>query len=73
MKELVSEDAAKVLTFREQQVLRSVADGLATKGIAYQLSISENTVETHRKNIYRKLRIHSAAEAVRHACKMFLL
>lgn len=61
------------LTAREQQVLRELADGHPSKGIADRLGISENTVETHRKNIYSKLGIHSATEAVRVAVKTFLL
>jgi DNA-binding NarL/FixJ family response regulator len=61
------------LTPREQQVLRELADGHPSKGIADRLGISENTVETHRKNIYSKLGIHSATEAVRVAVKTFLL
>ena len=49
------------LSVREQEVARCVAQGLSNKEIADKLFISLNTVTTHRKNIARKLQIHSPA------------
>jgi DNA-binding NarL/FixJ family response regulator len=49
------------LTEREREVLRLVAEGLATKEIAARLFISTRTVETHRANLMRKLDLHSVA------------
>lgn len=49
------------LTEREREVLRLVAEGLATKEIAARLFISGRTVETHRANLMRKLDLHSVA------------
>ena len=49
------------LSDREKDLLRCVVRGLTNKEIAAELFISINTVITHRKNISRKLNIHSAA------------
>lgn len=49
------------LSQREREVVRCVVRGLSNKEIAEQLFISVNTVMTHRRNIARKLEIHSAA------------
>ena len=53
-----------VLTDREEQVLRLIADGLTNRAIACNLSISESTVENHIHHIYTKLRISNRAQAV---------
>ena len=50
-----------VLSEREQAIAICVAKGLSNKEIAEQLFLSVNTVTTHRRNIARKLNIHSAA------------
>ncbi len=49
------------LSDREKAVAVCVAKGLSNKDIADQLFLSVNTVTTHRRNIARKLNIHSAA------------
>lgn len=49
------------LSERECDIVRCVVRGMANKEIAAQLFISLNTVLTHRKNISRKLNIHSVA------------
>lgn len=49
------------LSERECDIIRQVAKGLSNKEIADALFISVNTVMTHRRNISRKLRIHSSA------------
>jgi two-component system, NarL family, nitrate/nitrite response regulator NarL len=58
-----------VLTVRELEVLKVVATGATNKQIAADLSISENTVKIHLRNILEKLhlqnRIQAAAYAVR--------
>lgn len=46
---------------REIEVVRAIALGLSTKEIANQLFISENTVETHRQNIFEKLDVRNMA------------
>lgn len=45
----------EILTKREIDVLKAIANGLSTKEIAASFFISENTVESHRQNLFRKL------------------
>lgn len=51
--------ATDALSDREKEVIVCVVKGLSNKEIAEQLFISVNTVMTHRRNISRKLQIHS--------------
>ena len=60
-------DAAGALTGREQTILLQLAQGLSNKEVALALDISVRTVETHRKNIKRKLGISSTAGLTRYA------
>lgn len=53
--------ASDALSDREKEVIVCVVKGLSNKEIAGQLYISVNTVMTHRRNISRKLKIHSPA------------
>ena len=55
------------LTNREQMVLLQLAQGKSNKEVAQALDISVRTVETHRKNIKRKLGISSTAGLTRYA------
>lgn len=55
------------LTGREQTVLLQLAQGKSNKQVAQALEISVRTVETHRKNIKRKLGISSTAGLTRYA------
>lgn len=55
--------ALKTLTPSERQILNLVGDGKTTKEIINQLSISENTLKFHMKNIYSKLDVHSRKQA----------
>lgn len=52
---------AEVLSEREKEVIIAVVQGMSNKEIAEHLCISVNTAITHRKNIARKLQIHSPA------------
>lgn len=58
-----------MLTSREQEVLRLLADGKRVKEIAHFLNISAKTVESHRQNIMDKLEIHSTIELTRYAMR----
>lgn len=58
---------ATLLTHRERDVLRHIADGHANKQIAQMLGLSVRTVETHRLNIKRKLGIDGQAELIKYA------
>jgi two-component system NarL family response regulator len=63
-----SQDGAREpLTSREQTVLLQLAQGKSNKEVANELNISVRTVETHRKNIKRKLGISSTAGLTRYA------
>ena len=62
-----------VLSAREKEVLRLVADGLPTKQISVSLSISERTVKFHVNSIFRKLGADNRAQAVALAAQRGLL
>jgi regulator of cell morphogenesis and NO signaling len=53
--------SSDALSDREKDVIVSMVQGMANKEIADHLCISVNTVITHRRNIARKLQIHSPA------------
>ncbi|WP_417837751.1 response regulator transcription factor [Tritonibacter scottomollicae] len=57
----------EALTGREQTILLELAQGKSNKEVAIALDISVRTVETHRKNIKRKLGISSTAGLTRYA------
>lgn len=61
------------LTTREQAVLLLVAEGKSSKDVAVQLEISARTVETHRKNIKKKLGISTTAGLTRYAIESGLI
>jgi RNA polymerase sigma factor (sigma-70 family) len=60
----VINEAAQLLTKREQELLELLAQGYRYKEIADQLSLSIDTIRTHIRNIYRKLEVQSRAEAL---------
>jgi Response regulator containing a CheY-like receiver domain and an HTH DNA-binding domain len=55
------------LTRRERDVLILVARGLTNQNIADRLFLSKHTIETHRKNIMRKMNFNSSAELIQFA------
>jgi two-component system, NarL family, nitrate/nitrite response regulator NarL len=55
------------LSERECEILCGLAQGLSSKQLAAQFDLSVRTVETHRQNIRRKLRIDGQAELIRYA------
>ena len=61
------------LTPREQDVLRSLSRGHSYNQVAEALSVSLDTVRDHIRRIYRKLHVHSAAEAVGRAVREGLI
>ena len=54
---------------REKQVLKLIAEGQRSAAIARKMSITVATVEAHRRNILRKLQLHSAADLTRYAIR----
>lgn len=57
------------LTTREQKILELMTQGLIKKEIADKLAVSYHTVDTHLRNIYTKLHVHSRTGAVAKALK----
>lgn len=66
-------DGRVPLTSREQTILLELAQGQSNKSVAQALDISVRTVETHRKNIKRKLGISSTAGLTRYALEQGVL
>lgn len=58
-----------VLTPREQEVLKLIAEGLTNQEIADTLVLSLKTVQTHRAHIMEKLNFHDRTELVKYAIK----
>jgi DNA-binding NarL/FixJ family response regulator len=69
----VPAESATPLTARETELLRLAAKGLAFDTIGELLGISPHTVVAHARKIYRKLGVHSRAEAVYEATQLGLL
>lgn len=55
----VAAEVAYLLTRREKEILQLLADGLTGPQIAEKLFLSPLTVETHRKNLFKKFKVHS--------------
>jgi DNA-binding NarL/FixJ family response regulator len=56
-----------VLTKREREIAKLIAEGLTNPEISIRLFISVDTVDTHRKNLYTKLNIKNTASLIRYA------
>ncbi|HYY15747.1 MAG TPA: response regulator transcription factor, partial [Gammaproteobacteria bacterium] len=61
---------AEPLTDRETQILRMVVEGKGNKAIATRLDLSEGTIKSHLRNIYRKLKVQTRAEAAAQAVQL---
>lgn len=57
------------LTEREHAVLEGLVKGLSYKQVGTKLNVSIDTVRTHIRGVYRKLQVHSVAEAVARAIR----
>ena len=55
------------LTKREVEIIYCISEGMSNKEIGKKLYISHRTVDTHRTNIMRKLKVTNAAMLVKHA------
>ncbi|MFH0976856.1 MAG: response regulator transcription factor [Spirochaetota bacterium] len=60
------------LSDREFEVLQLMGNGLGTQKIAKQLNLSVNTIETHRRNIRKKLNLKDSDELVQYAIRWFI-
>jgi DNA-binding CsgD family transcriptional regulator len=54
-----------LLTAREHEVLRLLAEGNSAKKLALLLGLSSKTVEAHKFNLMRKLDVHNTAQLIR--------
>ena len=61
------------LTKREKHILKKIVDGQSNKQIAEEAAISVRTIETHRLNIMKKLKVNNAADLVRKALTFGLI
>jgi DNA-binding NarL/FixJ family response regulator len=61
------------LTARQKEILRLVAQGLTNREVAHHLKISVRTVEVHRFNLMRRLRVRNVAQLLRQALLLRLL
>ncbi len=66
----VSQPKEGKLTEQETRILQFITMGLSNKEIAYQLSVSAETVKSHIKSVYRKLRAKNRIQAVQRSKEM---
>jgi DNA-binding NarL/FixJ family response regulator len=69
VRERSTDSKEQSLARREREVLRLIAEGERSTEIATQLNIAVATVEVHRRNISRKLGLHTVAELTRYAIR----
>ncbi len=62
-----------VLSQREVEVVEYIARGLTAAEVADKMCLSVHTINTHRKNIFKKLGVNSTTELVRYALKTALI
>ena len=67
------EETPNILTTTEMEIVKAIALGKTTKEIAAERFSSIHTITTHRKNIFRKLGINTAHEAVKYALRAGLI
>ena len=67
------DETPSILTTTEMEIVKAIAQGKTTKEIAAKRFSSIHTVTTHRKNIFRKLGINTAHEAVKYALRAGLI
>jgi len=67
IKNIQNPDEGKLLTDREREIVKLIAKEYSNKDIAEELFISERTVETHRKNIFRKTATSSLVGLIKFA------
>ena len=64
---------AELLSAREREVLQLLAEGHATKEVAFRLQLSPKTVETHRLSLFAKLKVGGVADLVHIAIREGLI
>jgi DNA-binding NarL/FixJ family response regulator len=66
-REAGAQEAAALLTPREIELVRMVAQGLRNREIGDQLNITEGTVKAHLHNVYKKLKVENRVDVRRYA------
>ena len=64
---------AAVLTSREEEVMRLLAEGRTVREVASELALSVKTIEAHKLNLMRKLDIHNRTSLIEYAAKKGLI
>ncbi len=64
-----SESQIKVISPREKEVLKLIADGYSSKQIADKLFISNHTATSHRKNLIEKFKVRNTAQLIKRASR----
>ena len=64
---------AEKLTKREVEILKHLSTGVPISAISKKLHISQNTIKTHLRNLYRKLDVDGRHSAVDQAKKLLLI
>lgn len=67
------EPAPDVLTSRETEVLKALAEGKSNKEVAYRLGVSPRTIDAHRAHIMKKLRLRTLSDLVHFAIRHTLV
>ena len=68
-----SVDQGQALTSRQKEILRLVAQGCTNREIGQRLTISVRTVEVHRFNLMRRLRVRNVAQLLRQAIALNII
>lgn len=63
----------QALTSRQKEILRLVAQGYTNREIGQKLDISVRTVEVHRFNLMRRLRVRNVAQLLRQAIALEII
>jgi two-component system, NarL family, response regulator NreC len=69
----VNTETNELLTDREREILQLIAEGKTNKEIALTLNLSLKTIETHRSNLMRKLKVKEVAGLVQYAIRKGLI
>ncbi len=71
--EVEKKEDVKEISSREKEVLGLIAEGMKSKEIADKLFISANTVNNHRRNVIKKMKVSNSSEAVTQAIKFGII
>lgn len=71
--EMIHHSKPLLLTKSEKEILHEIALGKTTKEIAGEKNLSFHTVNSHRKNIFRKLEVNNVQEAIKFALRAGLI